>query len=105
MDTVQIPRELLQELRDNTGECLNEVLPNAGYARYDRRIAAYQDDILQCDLLLFVEPPEEYQCNYCGFTGSAPHSCQEKIKSLKYCLEHSASRQTPTPQPNSTKPE
>jgi hypothetical protein len=45
-------RELLRAAREEVVDCLNEALPHAGYARYDRRIAYYQDELAAIDAAL-----------------------------------------------------
>lgn len=42
----------LEDAREDTVECLNQVLPHAGYARYDRRIEAYRASIARSDAAL-----------------------------------------------------
>ena len=37
--------EALCDSLDDVRDCLNGILPNAGYARYDRRIEAYKEQI------------------------------------------------------------
>ena len=41
--------EALELSRDDVCECLNQLMPNAGFERYDKRIAAYQEQLIAHD--------------------------------------------------------
>jgi len=44
-EALALALEALEEGIDDTRQCLGEILRNAGYARYDRQIAAYSEQI------------------------------------------------------------
>ena len=41
--------EALELSRDDVNECLNEVLPKAGWERFDKRIAAFREQLVKHD--------------------------------------------------------
>lgn len=41
--------EALEYSRDDVCECLNQIMPNTGFERYDKRIAAYQEQLIKHD--------------------------------------------------------
>ncbi len=47
--------KLLTDARDDVCECLNAVLPNAGYPRYDRRIKDFQERLIAIDQALAAQ--------------------------------------------------
>ncbi len=48
-EAVRLALEALTESRDDVCECLNTLMPNAGYERYDKRITGYQDQLIRHD--------------------------------------------------------
>ncbi len=81
-EALALALEALELSRDDVCECLNQLMPNAGFERYDRRIAAYQEQLITHDAAI-ASIKEALLCKH----GNEPTSCTSNPMDCQCALD------------------